>query len=318
MQRGSVVAIGVLIGMLAIGWYFLGRDERAATSDIDVAAALQPAIEGIDKPPAARVSTSASTAVASAPLPPNGTPLSKIHDDLAARARAGDNAAALRLVADLQLCMRSKTFQESIALNLESLRTKVKDVDLDRVARVMVELEQRSEFLEVVCEGATDRMIEDRGEWLLLAVGRGDPEAMACFAGFPRAFAPPFLSDAWFIWAARWRDEAVPLALRAYALGNKEVLPLLADAYSGGVDKGFSFPGTSELANLVEQDLVRAALYAELARSKGLLPDHMAAWYSEQLDETGRATVAALVARERPRFENARDDFSSCIGAALW
>ncbi len=318
MQLRPVVAIGVLVGALAIGWYLLGRDERTATTAVDIATGPAPAPAPIDKPRPARVSTSASMAVASAPLPPNGTPLSKIHDDLAARARAGDNAAALRLVADLQLCMRSKTFQESIALNLKLLRTQVKDVDLDHVARVIVELEQRSEFLQVVCEGATDRMIEDRGEWLLLAVGRGDPEAMACFAGFPRAFAPPFLSDAWFIWAARWRDEAVPLALRAYALGNKDVLPLLADAYSGGVDKGFSFPGTSELANLVEKDLVRAALYAGLARSKGLLPENRAAWYPAQLDEAGRATLAVLVARESPRFENARDDLSSCIGAALW
>lgn len=313
MQRGSVVAIGALVGMLAIGWHFASRDERSATRevDLDVAEAPQRENTSIDRPPAVRPPTSGSAVVESAPLPPEGTPLATNLDDLAVRARAGDNAAAMRLVTDLQRCRNRKSAEHSIASNLAALKENVSNDKVAEFAEIAIELEQQAENIRELCDGANEQHLVTRGEWLVLAADRGDAEAMACFAAHPDSFAPPFLSDAWFDWAQKWRDQALPFALAAYAKGESEVLPLLADAYSGGLAKGISFANPT-FAELVEVDWVRAAAYAELARLKGFLPDTMAQQFLDRLDMAEREKVAAHVARDRSRFDAASNGPSRC------
>lgn len=298
MQLRPVVAIGVLVGTLAFGWYFLDRDQSTAMREVDpdAVAAAQGGSTSIGKPPAARPPTSANAVIERAPLPPEGTPLATIHDDLATRARAGDNTAAMRLAFDLRRC---KSYDpDTPTLTVEQLKASVSGPGSEENAKHVFEL---IEAERTFCTGVDPASVDSHGEWILLVAQRGDAEAMGCYVAHPNDFGPKFLSDAWFAWSEHWRDRAPSFAEQAYALGRADMLFMLADAYSGNTHEGEPMSPVAFSA-LVKPDAVRAAAYAEMASRVGATNPEYANDLRARLDEFGKQRAAALVSRDWPRF----------------
>lgn len=257
------------------------------------------------------------------PLPPEGTPLAGIHDALAARARAGDNAAAMRLAFDLGRC-RSRAGADDDTLDQidagtvpEQFATLLARMD-DRLRPQMeLQLLENAAF----CRSVPRQYVEARGEWLLLAAERGDTEAMSCFAGLPDDFAPPVLSDAWFDWSRRWRERAPAFVESAYAGGRADALALLLSALSGDSYRGHLL-SIDPLAAVMQPDPVRAAAYALVASRLGYAGEDDANRRVSALDEPGRRMAHAIADRDVRRFKGKslrKLDFLPCLRArATW
>jgi hypothetical protein len=165
-----------------------------------------------------------------APLPPPGTALAKIYDNLAARARSGDAMAAMRLLMDLQRCSgrRNNVFMMNVLD--DSLHTGHATGNETNAA--LKPILDGLDATDLLCAGITPEQIDRRGDWLRTAALNGDPEAMVCYAAWPNDFGPKFLSDAWFDWMQNWSKEAPEMAAQANAAGQADVVALFQEAYA--------------------------------------------------------------------------------------
>lgn len=174
-------------------------------------------------------------ATPSAPLPPIDTPLGKVYADLAARARNGDTAAAMRLVYDLQRCKQREFMASFTTVVANRFRSEAGAATAKQMHDDNIQLERNLDYLDKMdafCAGITTAQIDRRGEWLHEAALDGDPEAMVCYANNPFDFGPKLLSDGWFDWAEQWRVDAPQFVAQAFGAGQADVIPLLQDAYS--------------------------------------------------------------------------------------
>ncbi len=289
MRRRSIAALILVVAAVVAAWILARRNAQPVPA---IAVEAEPVRDGAKPslaPAPARPAAPPPVRPASArapiePLPAEGTPLAAIADELAERARAGDNAAAMRLAFDLQRCSWKLGFT------------------LDQAA-------ERSVF----CEGIDHKRIDARGEWLLLAADRGDVEAMTCYAAHPNDLGPKFLSDAWFDWSQRWRDRAPAFAARAYELGQADLPGLLADAYSGHELHGMRVQHHA-FTLLVQPDPARAAAYREISRRVsvgGIPPVPLPGVRGDVLSEIEQRRAQAMVDRDWPRFAQAPVDRSN-------
>jgi hypothetical protein len=241
-QHRILVVIGILALALGVG-YFLHRGATAGRpappSDTGItasAAQTAPETDGgkitAHKPATRRV----AAATSSAPLPPPGTPLKDTYAELAARARSGDNAAAMRLVYDLQRCMHAKVVTPLIAASpmLQIATDQATSKESEERNRAVEKSLDYLDKMDSFCAGITPDQIDQRGTWLRMAATNGDAEAMVCYAMAPFDFGPKMMSDAWFTWAEQWRANAPQFAAQAFAAGQADVIALLRDAYSEG------------------------------------------------------------------------------------
>ncbi|MGH8040471.1 MAG: hypothetical protein ACREPN_00310 [Rudaea sp.] len=272
-----------LLGVLALGaGFYFGRTKAQSNSASTPAAAdtrTTPSSGPAYKmnPPAptrtpAFNRTRTQSAAEFAPLPPANTPVKQIYDSLAARAKAGDAAASMRLFYDLQRC--NKRGQQIQLLNAVDSWTdpSTKGFSPDQRAIVVKQANDEQQHLldslnatDQLCAGIPASDIDHFGEWLRTAALDGDAEAMVCYAAMPNDFGPKYLTDAWFDWMQRWRIEAPNFAAQAYAAGQGDVVALFRDAY--GTD-GYRvmnerFP-MYPYSYLVTPDPVLAAGYAML------------------------------------------------------
>lgn len=310
MRRWMIA--GIVAALLVAAWAWFAREEVSdSASDAPIAGA--PGIGSAATPasiPAKAVRFEASRAPAAtarmptpaAPLPPEDAPLAEPYDALAARARAGDNAAAMRLAFDLTRCRNRAGADADTLRELDAGKPPVEDAVSARMnagsrRRIEESLAKDTAF----CRSVAPEQVEARGEWLLMAAERGDGEAMVCYAARPDSFAPPLFSDAWFDWSRRWRERATTYADEAYAQGRLDILLVLAEVHSGQTFAGAPI-STYALAPITRADRVRGAAYTDIARRVGRVgPRSLDDPYAE-LDEEERVRAQALANRDAGRF----------------
>ena len=237
------------------------------------------------------------TGVASQPLPADGAPIAEVYDALAARARAGDNAAAMHLVRALQRCYRMDFAQVALDFQIDQAA----EQGASRHNETMVHIDAQVRADRAFCAGLDTQRIDARGEWVVLAATRGDTVAMTCYGAHPDDYAPPFLTDAWFEWSRRWRERAPAMVEEAYARGQLEVLTILTASYSGEHHEGIP-EAMTPLQGIVAADPARAAAYAGIAWRTGRVGAHYAERMWGGLDDAGRRRAEAIIARDAPRF----------------
>jgi hypothetical protein len=151
-------------------------------------------------------------------MPADDAPLADAFGTLAARARGGDGAAAVRLLDATLRCAR-----------LRNERTVVAAIEAHPATREDPETRARREararaFVaanEALCRGATEEQTQSVGEWLPRAAASGDPGSRACYAalGASENWLPDYASDAWIDAMRRYRENARGDAEASFAAG---------------------------------------------------------------------------------------------------
>lgn len=233
-----------------------------------------------------RAATGRRTA-ASSPLPPPGTPLVQIYDELEARADAGDAAAASRLYREVRGCFRARTgmlmLQRSARMLLNQNTSNLKAHQLqdgeDYLARLERELQQ-ARATSAGCAGLSEAQLQ-LDPLTFRAAQLGDADASACYVSGAFLFAGGGLLDH-PEWLARYKSNALRLVQAGIEQGNWQMVMQLRAAYGGE-------PGLGPLGELVRPDpvqnyrylklqwlaspaSVRAQLTDELAEAAGELP----------------------------------------------
>ncbi len=284
-RRHAATACGLAL-VFAIGAW-LGR---ASVRDEDMPAAVDPVAAGVSamtrSPPASPATPRPATSFPA--LPAQDVPVAAIHDELVARARRGDAAAAMRLAVDLRRChaWRSERLEQGEASDPDHARDPA--------------------VLATRCDGIPMQAVDAADEWLLRAAELGDTGAMVCYAWSPEDYAQPVLSERWIAWARRWRETALPFAVRAYEAGDASALLVLASAYAPRVH---GMPSSS-IGTLVEPDVVRAAAFSAMLdklRRNDRSHEPPATWRG--LDEAQAVGASTLFLRDWPRFASAGDPF---------
>lgn len=184
--------------------------------------------------PAPRVQPSRS--VTAEPLPPADTPVAKVFDELAARARAGDAAAARRLADDLLRCAQVDDALVSLnmALDFDAANTRVTTAEhTDHLLQMTDAMLQQHREQKERCAGV-DALAGSASEWLEQAARNGDPAAMLCYALFPSDWNPNVLSPAWQRHAEQAYAQSPQLLRRAFDAGMPEAAAVLSQMHSHG------------------------------------------------------------------------------------
>jgi hypothetical protein len=228
--RPASTAIPPASGSTAQGSSPLARQTKAAsnTAIADIAPR-----ESNPATPTRQITTTVR-AKPSAALPPADQPIQQTYAALAARGRAGDVAAALRLQKDLDTCRDAR----NAAAGYRS-GSVAPGKSVDELARID-RIQQRTLSDLRRCEGVSRAQVLEAEDWLRQAALSGDPEAMLCNATFPAAGREDTLSPEWRRYTFRWRDEAPGMAERALFAGLPEAAGVLAAMYSPVPDVSFS------------------------------------------------------------------------------
>lgn len=164
--------------------------------------------------------------------------LSKKHDALAVRARAGDAQAARELQSDT---LRCKHVADSLRLadrvlglpdKYQGPTTQISNMDA-MLNMVQDDLTYASASMPI-CDGVTDAQLQELPEWTLDAAKAGDPNASQCLVGMGldsmgNIFsAPQWLND--------YKSSVLDVANNSVANGDWHVVGLLENAYAGDLD----------------------------------------------------------------------------------
>jgi len=174
-------------------------------------------------------------------LPPPGTPLSAMHDQLKRRADAGDADAATRLFHEVHRCIALRRTRDLLVQVLA-----VGSDHPDDEAIGVIGPAQAVQFKQVgamkayianndaLCEGATDAQLSGLTPLLLQAAQRGDLAALDCYV------ATDFDAMAGVLdhpeWIEQYRAEVPGLVESALQRGDWAIVELLEQAYSGKFD----------------------------------------------------------------------------------
>ena len=171
--------------------------------------------------PAARAVVPAAQRAEAAPLPPVGTPLVDIIDELDARAAAGDAAAACRLAAEVARCdqvlgMDAATRERAIAANIarRQAREGGRDDSIDEAARAL----EREALLIAQCDGVPSDWFPRRPHLDLRAARLGDLDAAVRFVNGEGMTAGELVRDPAL--ATLYRAHAWSLFLELYEAGD--------------------------------------------------------------------------------------------------
>ncbi len=286
-RRHAATACGFALVFTIGAW--LGR---ASVRDEDTPAAVDPVAAGVSamtrSPPASPATPRPTTSFPALPAP--DVPIAAVHDELVARARRGDAAAAMRLAVDLRRCRPWESLHPG--------------VDLDDYPVVKAQLAK----LKAFCEGLAPTSTAESDGWLLRAAELGDTDAILCYVTSPDHYALPILSEQWITWARRWRENALPFLVRAYEAGDARALAALAQAHARRSDHELTGP----LNSLAPPDPVRSSVYGAMwNRLRDGDPNLSEPESWDQLDEAQSSLASSLFRREWPRFVNAKSTLSS-------
>jgi hypothetical protein len=171
-------------------------------------------------------------------LPAEGTPLSNTFDDLVRLSKAGSSAASMRLFSDLTKCnIRAAkvavvdSYSFSPTADGGTAGSQQGTQELGQWGQVAKKALDELEASDQLCHGVTAAQINQRGEYLRQAALQNDPEAMVCYAT-SYELGPKYLSNEWFDYASRWKQEAPFFAQKALDLGQADILQPLIGAFT--------------------------------------------------------------------------------------
>jgi hypothetical protein len=250
---GVVVAAVVVAGIAYYGGRRTGLQEargaaETAPAKADATATAKPSGTGAKASTGSTVravstahgnlDSAASNGSATA-LPPPGTPLAEIFDELKRRADAGDAAAASRLFQDLQRCAEAQRLghylpaiaNRALEGNLPSSPDELErsDRQLDRLQRGL-EFQQNT---QAMCAGVSSNQLAALVPTTLAAAQLGDPQAADCYVGANLNAWPDVLNNPG--WVSEYKNNALPLANAALQRGDWTMVALLASANAGGI-----------------------------------------------------------------------------------
>jgi hypothetical protein len=240
MRRRRVFAVICILALAMGAGYFLKRGApvgRAIPPTAPSTAQSEPkadsAIAVARKQPANRGVASSS------PLPPPGTPLKDIYDELAARARSGDRAASVRLYRDTTKCRFAKLTRRLLSITTPTLLrlTDPSDPKLNREFADS-ELEYAREKIawlkkvEPICDDLDEEASQSSPDWTRLAAQQGDREAIDCY--LDQDFINVNDAVQHLQWLDDFRHIAPAMADQAVANGDWKAVVMLEQAYDGG------------------------------------------------------------------------------------
>ncbi len=252
------------------------------------------------------------------PLPPRGTPLLAMKDELLARLEAGDVRAGCRLYHELLRC-----HQAGGAVNLlDMVMGEVATAGLagtrerhDAEGGTSAGHGRQDQAASGICAGVSAETYALYPDVLRRSALLGDSRAMLVYAATAGSLGLDFVRDAELL--PRWRPVAETLLYRSVRLGNPAALILLARARSGGQPL---------LGALLDDDAVEAAA-ARLVLGRLGLPGGIdagdlgdldgtqrerALLMADRLQSTAFAGVTREAARERAAFRPDDPDVAYC------
>lgn len=239
MRRRQIFAV-ICILVLALGaGYFLHRSAFSGhNTRTDPPAIAQPESKTESAPGVQKQSKHRTVAPASsAPLPPPGTPLKDIYDELAARARSGDRAASVRLFHDTLRCRYVDDLRQRYSFALPQLKRIAQshkngtDIETESMPGPSKEEMTWLGQTEPMCAGADPESSRSSPEWMLIAAQQGDAEAIDCYLNQDFINVPNALQH--MQWLTDFQRDAPELALKAVANGDWKAVSLLSMAYAG-------------------------------------------------------------------------------------
>jgi hypothetical protein len=235
----ACAAIFVALGALGIWRATRGHSLTSSpASSAGTIAVGQTHAAGTQQPPATSAGAHRNydrRAAASPPLPPSGTPLAQIYDELKARADAGDAPAASRLYREVTSCVTARLGLSSVRSSLKgALGEDFSKLSADRISRkekAIASLQQqlaRYETADSLCGDLSAEQLQMIPVSLQAAL-LGDPAAAACFVHGPLFFTNGLLDHP--EWITQYKQNALALANIAVEHGDWEMVPLMQFAY---------------------------------------------------------------------------------------
>lgn len=271
-RRSAVLLVLLLVAAAGVAWYRLRggeAGERAAApraADAAVAATGAPTRDEAFAPSPTRAAP--RTAGPHEPLPPLDAPLDGFAEALAARADAGDSAAACRLGLELMRCQglearEGKTvvddWQHSALVFERAAATRDSRFDWAGQAEHLQALVDHFRPIADACERVAPALHARGAGWLRSAALSGEPEALLMEASGAGRYSQGTRGSAGWLRSPefdRWRREAPVLLQRALAAGRPEAVLLYADGSAGG---------EGALQGLLPDDAQQAATWRALA-----------------------------------------------------
>ncbi|HEX6833437.1 MAG TPA: hypothetical protein VF132_07885 [Rudaea sp.] len=241
MRRRSIVLVVPILFLAAAALFFVLRAPMAENRSPSTKPVVSGAA-GTATKPATTIKTTTHAAklktIASEPLPPDGTPLTKILDDLKARAEDGDAPAASRLFHDLGTCSTLREVKRTLPRQIpHALERDTKDMTPEQLKHQeawLDLLEKENAFVDknqALCEGVGDAQLVDFVPATLQAAQLGDHQAINCYIGRELMMTPGLLDHP--EWLSQFKENAVPLAESAVQQGDWAAAGMLAQAYAG-------------------------------------------------------------------------------------
>ena len=304
-QRKRRIAAAIVLLVVGIGaglWVAHGRQANGiATAPAQTGAtpaAKSPALGSVRtepnaSPPAVHAAVAPIRRMQSgAPLPPPGTPLAQIYDELDARADAGDADAAARLYRDVARCAAARDMLRSLprwaSRMLAEDTSKLSADQLSQREHGLAHMEDQLNQARrdnAACTGLTREQMQ-LAPLVLRAAQLGDLPASDCYV---RGFV--LLGDGLLDhpeWLAQYKDNAMAIAQAAVDRGDWNMVAALQSGYSQQYfGPLFQLLGVSPVENYRYLRLRRlgaadASTAADLDRqladaAQGLSPDAMSA-----------------------------------------
>lgn len=175
-----------------------------------------------------------------APLPPPGTPLKGIYDELKARADAGDAAAASRLFHDVRTCFAVNRIETRIVplvpRILGTVPAGASVPDLKNQDSMLESFQQLIDFAasnQSLCAGLDKEQRAGIAPLALRAARLGDMQAADCYIAMDISLMPDLLDHP--EWLTQYKQNALDLANAAIQRGDWAIVELLEQAYTGAL-----------------------------------------------------------------------------------
>lgn len=244
MRRHRVFIVICVLALALGAGYFLQRGApagRASPASPPSTAAITQSATDVDSSTSVTQKQSTHRPVAStssAPLPPPGTPLKDIYDELAARARSGDRAASVRLFHDTAKCRYATNLHQTVSDYLPDMirpTSASEDAKYAQFTDTMLnELQEdidKLKALDPLCAGLDQNKSRNSPDWMRLAAEQGDQDAIDCYLDLSFVNIDDGLQH--LHWLSDFQQAAPEMAKRAIAAGDWKSVFLLESAYNG-------------------------------------------------------------------------------------
>lgn len=270
-HRGLLFAIASVIAIGAIG-VFIGNRTVMPSPQSGAVASDARGSESIrdNKQSTLARAVSHSRTVAAAPLPPSGTPLNQIFDDLKSRADAGDVAAASRLFNDLSQCRRAQAMKTTTA----SLARMSLDKDVSKMTAQQIESNEKllaylqhqlddAKDSEALCNGLERAQLQQLMPITLRAAQLGDDGAANCYVEGVALLRDGVLDHP--EWLAEYKRNAWTIADQALQRGDWSMVSVVESSYGNA----YTMYNVAPFSQITGYDPVKQYQYLSLLQLGG-------------------------------------------------